>query len=104
MKTFKEFSDLDEMPHLVIGSDYIDLELEVRSTLSDKEYIQFFKDLFSGKKIPSKVSGELIQVSKNNRKAFAKELLKNSFISIFTKKYYSDIHNELMNMLKFYSK
>lgn len=102
-KSFKEY--ITEMPHLIVGSDVIDLELEVRSNLTPKAFLQFFKDLFAGKSIPSKHQSELIQVNRANSAALAQDLLSNSFLQLFTKKHYgSKTLTDLNTLLRQYAR
>ena len=101
-KSFKDY--ITEMPHLIVGSDVIDLELEVRSNQSPKEFLQFFKDLFKGKRIPSKIPSQSIQLASSNRKAFALELLNNEYLQMFTSNYYgSTITKQLNDLLYDYA-
>lgn len=91
------------MPHFIVGSDIIDLELEVKSNLTPAEFLSFFKNLFAGKNLHSKHKSEVISLSAANRKQFAQELLDNSFLHLFTKKYYgSNTLTDLIKLLKKY--
>lgn len=90
-----------EMPHIALGDKVVDLELEVKSKLSKKELIQYFKDWISGKPMKSKTPGFIQKLDKENIPLFIKELLKKPFLKNFVEFHYDpDTWNELEKMLK----
>jgi hypothetical protein len=110
MFTFREFTESNrnetlilEMPHMVIGQDILDLELEVHSNMNPKEYIQYFKDLLDGKKVKSKDPGTHFQISTQNAPQAAREILDNNIVMMFTDKNYGrKVKNQLQKLLKSY--
>lgn len=57
IKTFSQFLNetlILEMPHILINDKVYDLELEVHSKMSEKEFVDYIKDWIDGKPIKSK--------------------------------------------------
>lgn len=110
MITLQEFQTpkklLIEMPHIMLDTgEVIDLELEVHSNMSEKEYLQYFRDWLSGKKMKSKRPGFEQSLSRKGVKDFVDYVINNTpYIREFTKKYYGrSTWKKLVSILMKYS-
>ena len=93
MLTFNEFiqeSLILEMPHIMLGDKVVDLELEVHSKMTPKDFIQYIDDWVNGKPIQSKTPGFKMQVNMNSVKEFAKKVLAQPYLKNFTVMHYGD--------------
>ena len=104
MKTFSEFmceSFLLEMPHIKVGGDVIDLELEVHNKMKSGDFLAYIKQWLNGDIIQSKSPGFEMHVNKNSISDFAKKLNNNYFFKVFViKNYGQDIWDELVILLQ----
>jgi hypothetical protein len=93
MLTFEEFIEeslILEMPHLKIGDQFFDLELEVHAKMKPKDFIQYIDDWVNGKPIQSKTPGFSMQVNANSVKEFAKKVLAQPYLKNFTAMHYGE--------------
>lgn len=82
---------LIEMPHITLSSGKaVDIELEVHTEMTEKEFIKYIEDWLHGKRIKNKV-GVTMSVSPEYLKIFKEKLLKNDFFKNYVIKYYGNI-------------
>ena len=94
---------ITEMPHLQVGDDILDLELEVHANMKPEEYLDYYRDILEGKQVESKVPGQVFQIHKRNLRQAASELLDNSMLFLFTRKHYGKkVERQLENLIKEY--
>ena len=93
MLTFSQFlkeQSINEMPHLQVGDKFYDLELEVHSKMTPKEFVRYIEDWVSGKPISSKKPGFTMQVNASSIKEFARKVLAQPYLKNFTIAYYGE--------------
>lgn len=105
MLTFKEYIDqailadihkistqtlMLEMPHILVGGNVVDLELELHATMKPKDFIQYIQDWVDGKPTSAKHSGFNMVINSNSVKEFAKKVLAQSFLKNFTLHHYDE--------------
>lgn len=103
MKKFSEFmceSFLLEMPHIKVGDDIIDLELEVHNKMKPTDFLDYIKRWLNGDIIASKSPNFEMHVNKNAISDFAKKLSNNYFFKMFVIKNYGiDIWDDILVLL-----
>lgn len=91
---------LIELPHIKIGDQAVDLELEVHSEMDPYDYVDYIEDWIYSKPISSKTRGLVMRVDPEEVEDFIKKLLQNEFFEKFTRKYYGPpIWNIIQTML-----
>ena len=103
MKTFSEFmceSFLLEMPHIKVGNDVVDLELEVHSKMKNDDFLKYIRQWLNGDTIQSKSPGFEMHVNKNAISDVAKKLSNNYFFKTFVIKNYGiDVWSDVLKLL-----
>jgi hypothetical protein len=81
-----------EMPHLMLDTgEFIDLELEVHSNMTEREYLDYFRDWLSGRPMKSKNPGFTQRLTKQGVKDFVNYIINNTVVvREFTKKHYGN--------------
>ena len=79
---------LIELPHISLGDQAVDLELEVHSSMDPYDYVDYIEDWIYSRPIQSKTRGLIMRVDPDQVEGFVKKLLQNEFFEKFTRKYY----------------
>ena len=100
MKPYKrEFTKLEEMPHIDYGKDHELFDLELQTFKDIENFLKYLDDIIDGKAKKDKYGNVISLKSRRHRIEFIRSLKDNPMFSAFVKHKLSNNEKRLLNII-----